>query len=46
MKMALKIMEKEISLPEDIPISVMTCIDVFSVKGYHVYKNVWIPHLQ
>ena len=45
--MALKIMEKEIALTEDIPIIVVTYIDVISyVKGYHVYKNVWKPSLQ
>ena len=39
--MAFKILEKEISLTEDIPIIVVTYIDVISyVIGYHVYKNV------
>ena len=47
MKMALKVTEKEISLTEDILIIFVTYIDVVSyVKGYHVYKNVWIPRLQ
>ena len=45
--MALKIIEKEISLTEDIPIIVVTYIDVIScANGYHVYKNVWTPYLQ
>ena len=42
--MALKIMEKDISLPN-------YCSDIHTdvvsyVKEYHVYKNVWITHLQ
>ena len=42
--MALKIIEKEISLTEDIPMILVTYIDVICyVKGYHVFKNVWTP---
>ena len=45
--MALKVMEKKISLTEDIPIIVVRNNDVLSyVKGYHVYKNVWTSRLQ
>ena len=44
--MALKVMEKEISITENIPIIVVTYTDVISyVKGYHICKNVWTPHL-
>ena len=47
MKMALKVMEKKVSLTEDIPIIVVRYNDVLSyVKGYHVYKNVWTSRLQ
>ena len=45
--MALKVMEKKVSLTEDIPIIVVRYNDVLSyVKGYHVYKNVWTSRLQ
>ena len=47
MEMTLKIIEKEISLTEDIPVIVVTYTDVISyANGYHVYKNVCAPHLQ
>ena len=47
MKIALKIVERQISLTKDIPIIAVTYTDVISyVKEYHVYKNVWTPHLQ
>ena len=47
MKMALKVMEKKISVTEDIPIIVVRNDDILSyVKGYHVYKNVWTSCLQ
>ena len=40
-KMALKVMEKDIAETEDIPIAVVTSIDIVSnIKGYHVYKSV------
>ena len=49
--MALKIVEKEISLTEDIPI--IECIHniediqlISYLKVYHVYKNVWTSPLQ
>ena len=46
-KMALKVMEKDIAETEDIPIVVVTSIDIVSnIKGYHVYKSVWTPTLQ
>ena len=46
-KMALKIMEKDIAETEDIPVVVVTSIDIVSIiKGYHVYKSVWTPTLQ
>ena len=46
-KMALKAMEKDIAETEDIPIAIVTSIDIVSnIKGYHVYKSVWIPPLQ
>ena len=46
-KMALKVKEKDIVETEDIPIVVVTSIDIISnIKGYHVYKNVWTPTLQ
>ena len=46
-KMALKVMEKGIAETEDIPIVVVTSIDIVSnIKGYHVYKSVWTPTLQ
>ena len=45
--MALRIVEKEISLTEYIPIIVVTYIDVIScIKGYHIYKCVWTPRFQ
>ena len=45
--MALKIVEKEISLTEYIPVIVVTYIDVIScIKRYHVYKYVWTPRFQ
>ena len=45
--MALKTMVKEIALTEDTQIIFGAYIDVISyVKGYHVYKNVWVPRLQ
>ena len=41
-KVALKVMEKDIAETEDIPIVVVTSIDIVSnIKGYHVYKSVW-----
>ena len=47
MKIALKIVEKQISLTEDIPTIVVSYTDVISyVKEYRVHKNVWTPHLQ
>ena len=46
-KMALKVMEKDIAETEDIPIVVVTSIDIVSnIKGYHVYKSVWTLTLQ
>ena len=46
-KMALKVMEKDIAETEDIPIVVVTSIDIVSnIKRYHVYKSVWTPTLQ
>ena len=46
-KMALKFMEKDIAEAGDIPIVVVTSIDIVSnIKGYHVYKSVWTPTLQ
>ena len=46
-KMALKVMEKDIAESEDIPIVVVTSIDIASnIKRYHVYKSVWTPTLQ
>ena len=40
-KMALNVMEKDIAETEDIPIVVVTSIDIVSnIKGYHVYKSV------
>ena len=45
--MALKVMEKKVSLTEDIPIIVVRNNDVLSyVKGYHLYKNVWTSRWQ
>ena len=45
--MALKVMEKDIAETEDIPIVVVTSTDIVSnIKGYTVYKSVWIPTLQ
>ena len=45
-KMALKVMEKDIAETEDIPVVVVTSIDIVSnIKGYHVYKSVWTPTL-
>ena len=45
--MALKVIEKDIAETEDIPIVVVTSIDIVSnIKGYHVYKSVWTPTLQ
>ena len=44
---ALKVMEKDIAETEDIPIVVVTSIDIASnIKGYHIYKSVWTPTLQ
>ena len=46
-KMALKVIEKDIAETEDIPILVVTSTDIVSnIKGYTVYKSVWIPTLQ
>ena len=46
-KIALKVMEKDIAETEDIPIVVVTSIDIVSnIKGYQVYKSVWTPTLQ
>ena len=46
-KMVLKVMEKDIAETEDIPIVVVTSIDIVSnIKAYHVYKSVWTPTLQ
>ena len=43
----LKVMEKEIAETEDIPIVVVTSIDIVSnIKGYHIYESVWTPTLQ
>ena len=40
--MALKVMEKDIAETEDIPIVVVTSIDIVSnLKGCHVYKSVF-----
>ena len=40
-------MEKDIAETEDIPIVVVTSIDIVSsIKEYHVYKSVWTPTLQ
>ena len=40
-KMALKVMEKDIAETEDIPIVVVTSIDIVSnIEEYHVYKCV------
>ena len=46
-KMAFKVMEKDIAETEDIPIAVVTSIDIVpNIKGYHVYKSVWTSTLQ
>ena len=37
-------MEKDIAETEDIPIVVVTFIDIVSsIKGYHIYKSVLAP---
>ena len=47
MKMTLKVIEKKISLTEDIRIIVVRNNEVLSyVKGYHVYENVWTSCLE
>ena len=46
-KMALKVIEKDIAETEDILIVVVTSTDIVSnIKGYTIYKSVWIPTLQ
>ena len=46
-KMALKVIEKDIAETEDIPVVVVTSIDIVSnIKGYHVSKSVRTPTLQ
>ena len=46
-KMVLKVMEKDITETEDIPIVVVTFTDIVcNIKGYHVYKSLWTPTLQ
>ena len=45
--MVLKVMEKDITETEVIPIVVVTFTDIVcNIKGYHVYKSLWTPTLQ
>ena len=45
--MALKVMKKDISETENIPVVVVTPTDIVSnIKGCHVYKSVWTPTVQ